>query len=189
MQNRLNNKGMTLLELIISMAIAVIVVVMIVSFMNGAFRVFQKTSDEVNLQMEAQTAVNQLSDITMEAKEIQISSDGNKYLVSYNITGKKDYVIIFDPVNYKLYLKEIDVADKASPTESNLVTMENLTYGEGAKHYSDEENLQAEYVHDFSIEDPDTKLITITMELQIGDNNSYKIDKKVNLRNYVSPTP
>jgi prepilin-type N-terminal cleavage/methylation domain-containing protein len=60
-----DNKGASLLELIIAMMIAAIILSMIFLFINSASKGFRKTNDNVNLQIEAQTIINQLSNLVM----------------------------------------------------------------------------------------------------------------------------
>lgn len=137
---KVNNKGMSLLELIISMAVSAIVVLMIITFISGALRIFQTTNNDVNLQMEAQTALNQLTKIIMEAGSIPASvnmPEGNE--IRYRICNEdaigSDYAIIYKKDVKKLYLVSI---------EDTVTIDSNISY-------TDEDNLLAEYVADFSI--------------------------------------
>ena len=180
MHTKINNKGMTILELIISMAISIIVMLMIVSFISVAFRVFRKTSDDVNLQMEAQTSINQLVNMAMEAKKISTLTDNTaidqRYQI-YNLTGSLDYAIIYRSDFHKLYLVEMKATDTLG-----------AIYFDTEEHF-DQEYLLAEYVIGFSITsvDGDDGVKKITMKLGLG-NDDYEISKDVNLRNYITPT-
>ncbi len=171
----MNQKGMTLLELIISMAISLIVVMMIISFISGALRVFKKTNNEVNLQMEAQTSINQLANILMEAKGITQSSTDTRYLIdNVDELGYADSVLIFDSTQNKLYYKE-------NVTKDDYESVTPIP----------EEQLLAEYVDEFKISSVGTDgIVTITMKLAIGEGaeqETYEIAKRVKLRNYSSP--
>jgi prepilin-type N-terminal cleavage/methylation domain-containing protein len=173
----MNNKGMSLLELVIAMAISAIVIMMIVSFISAAFRVFRKTNDEVNLQMEAQTTINQLTNILMEAKKVEksnkISTTMNWYLIdNIDLAGYNDYAIIFDHNDnvHKLYLVELNPGD---------------TYD--AVAYTDQQNLLTEYVDEFTITPVDGKdnIQSIYLKLTLG-NEDYELTKQVKLRNFVT---
>jgi Type II secretory pathway, component PulJ len=175
MHARINNKGMSILELIISMTISAIVVFMIITFISAAFRVFRKTNDDVNLQMEAQTAMNQIVNIAMEAKEIsEPYSIGNiaRYKIDHlNVTGNSDYALIYDGNQQKLYLVTLSAA---STDEYKTVI------------YSEKDNLLAEYVAEFLVKDAQagkdsTKRIAI--KLQLGSND-FLSTQTVCLRNY-----
>lgn len=184
MQKRQNNKGMTLLELIISMTIAVIVVFMIITFLSGASRAFRRTNDEVNLQLEAQTAVNRLANLIMEAEAvtdvITVRPDIEyRYGIdSLNLAGYSDYVIIFRKDLKKLFL--VDIPPSETP-ETVDIDEESLN-----KDY-----LLAEYMINFDIAseavtDDSVCIKNISMKLGIGDESheTYEIEKKVKLRNY-----
>jgi prepilin-type N-terminal cleavage/methylation domain-containing protein len=168
------NKGMTLLELIISISISVIVILMIITFINGALRVFKKTSNDVNLQMEAQTAVNQLANLIMEAENVSapvITSDNaERYYVNNIALASTESAIIFSKDSKKLYL--VDIADSAS--------LETAPY-------TDQDNLLAEYVTEFNIEEVSSdikkSIKEIKIKLELGED-SYQVKKKVSLRNF-----
>lgn len=171
-----NNKGMTLLELIISMAISIIVVLMIISFISAAFRVFRKTNDDVKLQMEAQTAMNQIVNIAMEAKSIVkdnlvTNPQDERYLID-NIDGVKDYAIIYRKDLNKLYLVTME------PSE----TVSGIGF-DGQEEHFNQEYLLTEYVAEFNITDAGGNGVKkITMKLQLGQEE-FEISKQVILRN------
>jgi Type II secretory pathway, component PulJ len=162
---------MTLLELVISMCISIIVILMIIVFISGALRVFHKTNNEVNLQMEGQTAINQLVDLSMEA--ITISDKKTPYAQDerYEIDNPmNDYIVVFRKDSNKLYLIE----------KTGSVTLESATP-------NDQENLIAEYVSSFSITNitaGDATRKEITMTLLLGDETA-TVKKNVNLRNAI----
>lgn len=168
-----NNKGMSLIELIISMAISAIVVLMVVSFIGAAFRVFRSTNDEVNLQMEAQTVMNQLVNLTMEAKSITVkyeTAEDDRYRIdTSNTTGYHWAVVIYHKTKKKLYLAKLSTTD---PEAYKTVT------------YTEDKNLMAEFIESFAINavDGDSSVIQIDMQLMLGTDN-YNVLKKVNLRN------
>jgi type II secretory pathway component PulJ len=162
---------MTLLELILAMAISVIVVMMIIAFISGALRVFRKTNNEVNLQMEAQTTMNQLTGLLMEASMVTESmTDPDRYYIA-NVAGY-GLAVIFDRGGSRLYLVELGSGD-------NYETVA----------FTEQENLLAEYVKEFSIIPEDGALYKINLKLQIDEQDMYKLESRVELRNYVTPTP
>ncbi len=175
MHTRLDNKGMSLFELIISMTISAIIIFMIVTFISAALRIFRKTNDDVNLQMEAQTAMNQIINVVMEAKE---ASDfyqlGNiyRYKIDHpDVASNCDFALIYDADQQKIYLVTLAAT---SSEEYKTVT------------YSETDNLLAEYVAEFSIENAQAgknNIKKISMKLQLG-NNDFLSTQTVNLRNY-----
>ena len=64
-----NQKGFTLVELIIAVAIVAIVSVTIVSFMIAGSRSYASSSTETNIQQEAQIAMNQISDLIIDTSK------------------------------------------------------------------------------------------------------------------------
>lgn len=181
MQRKQNNKGITLLELIISMAISIVVVLMIVSFINSSFRVFRKTNDRVTLQMEAQTAINQLVNLAMEAKGISdeaviLTNADIRYQVDrIDLAGYHNYAIIWRMDYKKLYLVELvppmnDFGDISFDREEDF----------------DQEYLLAEYVEEFSITSVagNAGLKKIKLRMRCGDEE-YEVTKEIILRNAI----
>lgn len=70
-----NNKGMTLMELLVAFAISSIVLTALSYFIFTAIRMYNKNTASVDLQNEAQTALNQIVDNVMEADGIVLSYD------------------------------------------------------------------------------------------------------------------
>lgn len=175
MQRIQRNKGMTLLELVISMTISIIVVLMIISFISAAFRIFRKTNDQVNLQMEAQTSMNQLVNLIMEAKAVSeetvIQPDTD---IRYRINNLEGFYAVIWRVDYhKLYLYKMD---------EPMINLEDITFD--TEQNFDQEYLMAEYVDDFSItSDADhSDLKTLSIHMTLG-KEEYEISKQITLRN------
>ena len=181
MQRERNNNGITLLELIISMAISVIVVLMIVSLINTSFKVFRKTNDRVNLQMESQTSMNQLVHLIIESKNvtdavIKQSDVDIRYQIN-RLTGYHDYAILWRKDVKKLYLVEL------IPTVSvPIPTIDDINFD--SEEDFDQEYLLAEYVDEFSITTvgEDAALKRIVLHMALGDEE-YEITKEITLRN------
>ena len=66
-RRKLNNKGLTLMELICAIAILAIVTASIGSVMVVSARSYQRDSDEVSLQQEAQVTANQIADLVIDS--------------------------------------------------------------------------------------------------------------------------
>lgn len=176
MQRERNNKGITLLELIVSMAISIIVVLMIVSFINSSFRVFRGTNDLVQIQMEAQTSINQLINLAMESKAISDETEilaGKDFRYQIEDIDIYDYAIIWRKDYKKLYLVEL-----VPPYNY----MGDISF-DNEEHF-DQEYLLAEYVEDFSIHSVggNEGLKNIRVRMKFGDEE-YEISKEIVLRN------
>lgn len=168
-----NNKGATLIELIIAMAIAAIVLSMIMYFIFGAAKSFQRTGDEVNLQLEAQTAVNQINNIILEAGEMEVyPSDG----FIDPLTGEIRYT--FHCNNNEFYSFIYVEADRSLYQVQTTGFAEARTAG-----YNKQEHLLAEYVKKINITKVDrNKSAEIELILALG-SEEYQVNKLVKMRN------
>jgi len=101
----IDNKGFTLVELLIAMAISVIVIASIAYFMNYSSKNYRNSNDEVTLQTEAQTILNQLSDLIMEASNVKFD-DANDKLIIYQKDANEEFIISFDSANHRLMFEK-----------------------------------------------------------------------------------
>lgn len=168
-----NNKGATLVELIIAMAVAAIVLSMIMYFIFGAAKSYQRTSDEVNLQLEAQTAINQISNIILEAREMEVYPyDG---LIN-PLTGELRYT--FHCNNNEFFTFIFVEADRI------LYQVQTTGFAEARNAtYNKQEHLLAEYVKQLTITRIDRNMSAeIELELALG-SEEYQVSKLVKMRN------
>ena len=168
-----NNDGMSLIELIISMAITAIVLSMLMLLISTAANSFRRTNENVNLQLEAQVAINQISNLAMEASKIELSTNATAPDVKYLLKAFDDsnsYAIYYIAAKKKLYLIQstpVLDADLVNP----IATID--------EEYS---FLMAEYVDSISIDTTSVKTAVIKLDFALG-NTQYAISKKVKLRN------
>lgn len=85
MSVKLNNKGMSLVELLIAIAIASVVSMLVVVMMTEGTSMFGKESKKIDLQNEIQVVENHLTDTFMEAKAINVVKCGEDVRI---YTGK-----------------------------------------------------------------------------------------------------
>lgn len=168
MDLRRNNDGITLIELVISLAITAIVLTMLIVIINTAANSYKRTNEDVNLQLEAQMAINQLNTIIMEASNITKISEADP--LKYRIEcSTDDYVIYYKEDGEKLYLisqsqsEDYDTLDPSGDRDTEYLY------------------LLAEYVKSFQL-DMTGKTAKITMEFELGDQ-TFKTSKNVSLRN------
>ena len=74
----MNNKGFSLIELIITVAILTIITSAILGFIVTGTKSYGNVNEEVELQQEAQLSFNQLSDLIID------STNGIKYYYNDN---------------------------------------------------------------------------------------------------------
>jgi prepilin-type N-terminal cleavage/methylation domain-containing protein len=157
----LGNKGVTLLELLVAVAISVIVIATIAYFMERSTKNYKNANEEVTLQMEAQTILNQLNDLIMEAYNVKYEA---QVLKIYQNT--ENYIITFEAENDRLTFEKVQVG--------NASTGNSVLFGQ--------------YVDDFRVVDTgvdDTnKTIEITLDLKYN-SKTYNKTSSVTLRNRI----
>ncbi len=87
-RQKLNNQGFTFVELVVAVAILGVITASIASFMATTSRVHTKTSNDSEVQSQAQEVYDQLSNCIMQANKVilygsEISEDASSGAVSY----------------------------------------------------------------------------------------------------------
>lgn len=109
LMNKSNNKGFTLLELLIGITIMLLVSSSILSLIVYSSRNYRKAQEELSLQIEAQTIINQLSDLLMEAENVKYREDE---LIIYH--GDARYIITFDASRNELMYEKVKTGESTS---------------------------------------------------------------------------
>lgn len=183
-----DKRGYTLVELVISMAILAVVGGAITLLMQSGSRSYSNTKAELDLQMESQTLMAQLSTMIMESN-CAYYDDANNALVLYQIKSVKmpktsapasggsdtkyqeiktvqdQKLIKFQ--NGKLYLEEHDATTAIPPTGNALSCKP--------------EELFADYMNSFKATIDGNK-VTVAFEMKSG-KKTYKIDETTKIRN------
>ena len=132
---RKDNAGLTLVELIISMAILAIVGVAVGGAMFVSSRSYTRSSSEVNVQEEAQVASNLICDWLVDAtsvnydmgdQEITLASDGSNEFVIVHPDGNAEVTISIKLIDSDLTytaVKSIPQDDGSFVTESSTGTL------------------------------------------------------------------
>lgn len=161
---RLDNKGVSLIELILAIAISFIVIAAIISFMSVGTKSYNYAEDEINIQTEGQILMNQISDMIITSNNVKVT--GNTVNIYYidSSYSKKRKEIIYDNATMKIYLRII-----------NTLSEETTATGE----------LLANHVKSFAITDTGAdinKLIKIQLTLENNKKN-YTLSSQSNIRN------
>ena len=82
-----NNKGYSLIELMITIAIFSIIMIAIITMMRTTLASYRDGYFESNLQEEAQIVANQVADVLVDAKVYQSNGDTYSYDEEGNVTG------------------------------------------------------------------------------------------------------
>lgn len=132
------NKGFSLLELVIAMAVSMLVIGSIASFMYFCTSNYRRTSEETVLMQEAQTIRNQLENLILEADNVKydpaadtlkIQQKDTYYIISLD---RGDHTLQFEKVPYggtetgdkKLfgkYVEELQVVDTGAGDVNNRI--------------------------------------------------------------------
>lgn len=186
-----DNRGITLIELIIAIAISTIIVGAATFLMSTAQKNYSSASATIDLQSEAQILMEQMGTWIMEGNRVDVNATGDKLTV-YQIPRKvttnrptgaealktdasKRVFWLSNKLNGKtmLYMKKIDgIADPDHDTTD--VTDSDATL----------DNCIGEYVTSFSVAkdtSSDAK-VTITLELR-QEKQKYSITNEFKLRN------
>lgn len=118
-----NNKGFSLIELMVSVAIMSVVMLIATTMLTNASRFFEKQTAQVELQNEAQIITNYLTEAVMEASGMEfvitdLSTGEGVYRLygvdstTGDLTGKGDQrIIYYDASTFSLYMVSFGASD------------------------------------------------------------------------------
>ena len=100
-RKKFNNRGVTLVELVIALAVLSMLLVAVIMMMSNNSVIYRKTKADINVQTAAQETYNSIQDCIMQAKyiEIQAYSDTDATVKTYkkgSLIGEGDPAISFD---------------------------------------------------------------------------------------------
>jgi prepilin-type N-terminal cleavage/methylation domain-containing protein len=190
-----DNRGFSLVEMIVVMAILSFVGVGVTAFLSTSTKSFSSVSQNVDVQEEAQTSVNQIVTMIQNA-EMGItgtdrSSDGNLYIYNGSDENDKMYRYVITKSGDKLYyLKQIM---KESDDGSSY---EFADIGDDPTSESSGFSLLAENVKSFSAIDVTTSgtsntvfLLSVDFSKGTSGSGNYSVSQNVVLRNSVVLNP
>lgn len=96
-RKRLNNKGFSLMEVLVALAVSATVITIVGAFITQGSKFYSKTGNSVNLQNELQELSNVVCDSLQEATYLEIQNGTSKmdvYTGSYSVVND---IKIFDP--------------------------------------------------------------------------------------------
>lgn len=119
----MNNKGFSLIELVIAMGISSIVLLMVSVMLVRGTTIFREESDDTNIRNDYQLIRNQLDQAIMEAKSLVVETQGTDLIIytgevdaDRNFTAASistEKVITYDTVTNSLYISNTYDTHKA----------------------------------------------------------------------------
>lgn len=120
---KLNNKGVTLVELVCAIAIIGVLSISVASIMIVSSKTYAKGSIEVELQQETQLLSNQIERLVQFASEASIGADSSELVIKQASSGKT-YTLTYDSS-----LKEVNYTDGDTGTTAVLASsIESVSY-------------------------------------------------------------
>lgn len=180
-----DNRGMTLVELLVCLAILSIIVLIIGNYMSSGARVYKKGHDEVDLQIELQMVVDHVSEQMLECESITSIGSETRYLLRKSLN--KGLVFILDDTNHTLYQRMIEISEPEVMPEGDLSTYyfnELKTCAEAVNDPVDMESIST-YVKSMQIEEAgeaSNHLYSVTVTVA-KDEVEKSTTKQVTLRN------
>lgn len=181
-----HKNGYSLVEVLTTVAILSILIFAITTFMTTGSNIYKKSSQEIDLQQEAQTTMNQLYDMILSANSIKVSyknqGSDNEIAALFcqtteELNTKVKYIIIWMKERSKLYFIKKDASFIFTGTESEINDLCSII--------TDEENLMAQYIKSMVIDTSElitNQAISITIRFEIN-NDWYDMTKQIKLRN------
>ena len=123
-----NDKGISLIELVVALAILSLLMIAVMALMNNNTIIFRKAKSDLKVQSQAQEAYNRISDVIMQAKNI--------YVEGYTVDSDVDFksikpgsapvdinknTVTLTPVTAYSYYDGINMATESTNLLSNKV--------------------------------------------------------------------
>ena len=100
-KSKRNNKGFSIVELLVSIAILSIIMLLVVQFMSTTSGAYQKNKKNLNLQTDSMQIMNQITDTIMKAKYIRIQTkDKGMYTIEFEDKDTKNKRKVYSVESY-----------------------------------------------------------------------------------------
>lgn len=190
-----SQKGFTLVELLIVVAIMSIVALAVCSFIMSGVRSYHEANNDINVQQEAQLAMNQITDVLIDmngkleyvcckdsqeqtvCKDDELTFEPDEKLLWYQgeESGGQNYCFLWDKASENLYYAQTNTVEQYPSVK------EPENSGQWA--------LLARRVTQFTVDlsqFDEKRVVQITMKFICGDRE-YTTSNNVTVRNKVAP--
>lgn len=165
-----DNKGFSLIELIIAITISVFVLGIVASILWQSTNYYRRSSEDIILQMEAQTILNQLKDLIAEADCVAFDNTVEPTVLKIQQGEELLYEISLSYVG-----KTLDFVRVIKEVDGTISRTMPQLFGQYVEHF-----------HVSDTGDGDSS-IKVSFTLQ-GEYTKYEVKESlVNLRNQVKP--
>ncbi len=131
---RKDQRGFTIVELLIAMAILAIVVVAVSGFIVVGSRSYASANSDISVQQEAQLAMNQMSDVLIDTTR-SVNYVGYETFTSDGVLVLKDSEFGFEPVGKSLIMYNGVPVESAPAAPGVTPAPPTIEPGNGNKHY------------------------------------------------------
>lgn len=184
-----DNRGITLMELMIAITITVVVMGAATLFIRTALKSYDAASNTIDLQMESQIVMEQISTWIMEGNKVKVIDgdtlviyhiprqiESSKFPSSLDSSDRPDMTIskrIIGVENGKLYMKVVSPVDLSTDADVSLTASDAVI-----------ENCIGEYVIEFTptVDATNQDEVTVSMRLKEG-TQEYELSNLVKIRN------
>lgn len=105
-----DNKGLSLVELIVAFGVLAVISAMLVGFMTSGARMYRSVSSEVGMQVGAQVAMAQVQEYIIDCNGGLCFDGGKLYVLNSDASGYTAHVFAFDATTGQMYYGKNDVS-------------------------------------------------------------------------------
>lgn len=185
-----NDKGFTLIELIVSMVISSIVIGAMIIFMSTVSKSFMNQENEITLQSEAQVILNQIRECVLSGNNVKYD-DAYHVLYIYHSDGNEAtttdavQILWFNDSDKNMYLYDTTIAGKEGIKNNILAGVVSKEHWLG-EHVSGFSATPISFTYDSTGKSSTILTVNITMK---HNNSNFVASEDIKLRNKIVNLP